>query len=278
MKKLFFIFLASLFFLWHSAIYADEIEEIVVTGTFLKDIESDSSPVDKITNEDFDKLNVNNIAEISKYLNTTSGSHFQTNALEGTDQGMANISLRGLDHASTLLLINSKRHTFAGTPSNEGEGYIDANIIPEIAFEKVEVLKEGATSIYGSDAVAGVINFQTYQQFNGMRLALGSQKTSNYDQRDNSVGALFGGEAYGGNYVFALSVLNKSPLNASRIPKFAELGLSGLGNSFKVTEADSVASGIWTYMTASCLLLTLSYQQNCFLEKPYFLLRNEAPL
>ena len=89
------------------------------------------------------------------------------------------------------------------------------------------------------------IYFQTYQSFDGMRLSLGSQKTSNYGQRDDSIGALFGGEAYGGNYVFALSVLNKSPLNASRIPKFAELGLSGLGNSFKVTEADSVASGIY---------------------------------
>ena len=153
MKKSFFIFLISLVFLG-SAIYAEEIEEIVVTGTLLKDIETDSSPVDQITSEDFDKLNVNNIAEISKYLNTTAGSHFQTNALEGVDQGMANITLRGLDHASTLLLINSKRHTFAGTPSNEGEGYIDANIIPEIAFEKIEILKEGATSIYGSDAVA----------------------------------------------------------------------------------------------------------------------------
>jgi hypothetical protein len=66
--------------------------------------------------------------------------------------------------------------------------------------------------------VAGVINFQTYQQFKGIRLALGSQKTSNYDQKDNSLGMLVGGETLGGNYVFALSALNKSPLNASRIP------------------------------------------------------------
>ena len=60
-----------------------------------------------------------------------------------------------------------------------------------------------------------MINFQTYQQYSGMRLALGSQKTSNYDQKDNSIGVLFGGEALGGNFVFALSALNRSPLNAS---------------------------------------------------------------
>ena len=55
-------------------------------------------------------------------------------------------------------MINTKRQTFAGTPSHEGEGYIDANVIPEIAIKSIEILKEGATSIYGSDAVAGVVN------------------------------------------------------------------------------------------------------------------------
>ena len=245
MKKLFFIFLASLFFLWHSAIYADEIEEIVVTGTFLKDIESDSSPVDKITNEDFDKLNVNNIAEISKYLNTTSGSHFQTNALEGTDQGMANISLRGLDHASTLLLINSKRHTFAGTPSNEGEGYIDANIIPEIAFEKVEVLKEGATSIYGSDAVAGVVNFLTYKKFDGFKIKFGDQSSENFNNKETTFGLIFGTEFLGFDMVFGYNELDRSPLSASEIPGIAELALSSLGNTFIVSEADVIDTGIY---------------------------------
>ena len=140
MKKSFFIFLIYLISQGYSALYANETEEVVVTGTLLKDVESDSSPIEQITSDDFDDLNVNNIAEITKYLNSTSGSHFQTNALDGIDQGMSNITLRGLDHASTLLLINSKRHTFAGTPSDEGEGYIDANIIPEIAFEKIEIL------------------------------------------------------------------------------------------------------------------------------------------
>jgi iron complex outermembrane receptor protein len=228
-----------------NCIFAQETEEIISVASYLESSELNASPVDVISAEEFKNLRVTTVAELSKYLSIASGSNFQTNALDGVDQGMANITLRGMDHASTLVLINKKRQTHSGTPSDEGEGYIDINIIPEIALNRIEILKDGATSLYGSDAVAGVINFQTYQQFNGIRLALGSQKTSNYDQRDNSLGALFGGEAFGGNYVFALSSLNKSPLNASSIPKFAELGLSGLGNSFKVTQADSVASGIY---------------------------------
>ena len=244
MKKSFFIFLISLVFLG-STIYAEEIEEIVVTGTLLKDIETDSSPVDQITNEDFDKLNVNNIAEISKYLNTTAGSHFQTNALEGVDQGMANITLRGLDHASTLLLINSKRHTFAGTPSNEGEGYIDANIIPEIAFEKIEILKEGATSIYGSDAVAGVVNFLTYKKFNGFKIKFGDQSSENYNNKETTFGLIFGAELLGFDMVFGFNQLDRSPLSADEIPGIAELALSSLGNTFIVSEADVIDTGVY---------------------------------
>jgi iron complex outermembrane receptor protein len=233
------------FFLLINFSFAQEIEEIISVVSYLESNELNASPVEVISAEEFKNLRVSTVAELSKYLSIASGSNFQTNALDGVDQGMANITLRGMDQASTLVLINKKRQTQSGTPSDEGEGYVDINIIPEIALNRVEILKDGATSLYGSDAVAGVINFQTYQQFNGMRLALGSQKTSNYDQRDNSLGALFGGEALGGNYVFALSSLNRSPLNASKIPKFAELGISGLGNSFKVTQADSVTSGVY---------------------------------
>ena len=233
------------FFLIINFSFAQETEEIISVASYLESNELNASPVEVISAEEFKNLRVSTVAELSKYLSIASGSNFQTNALDGVDQGMANITLRGMDHASTLVLINKKRQTQSGTPSDEGEGYVDINIIPEIALNRVEILKDGATSLYGSDAVAGVINFQTYKQFNGMRLALGSQKTSNYDQRDNSLGALFGGEALGGNYVFALSSLNRSPLNASKIPKFAELGISGLGNSFKVTQADSVTSGVY---------------------------------
>ena len=242
-SKTFNVFLICTFVI--NSIFAQETEEIISVASYIESTELNASPVDVITAEEFKNLRVSTVAELSKYLSVASGSHFQTNALDGVDQGMATITLRGMDHASTLVLINKKRQTHAGTPSNDGEGYIDINIIPEIALNRIEILKDGATSLFGSDAVAGVINFQTYQSFDGMRLSLGSQKTSNYGQRDDSIGALFGGEGFGGSYVFALSALNKSSLNASRIPQLAELGLSGLGNSFKVTEADLVSSGIY---------------------------------
>ena len=140
-----------------SAADAEEIEEIKVTGSYIGSRANDIG-TEIIDQTDFKNLNVSTVGEISKYLASAAGAHFQSNTLDGVDQGMASITLRGLDHASTLVLINQKRQTFAGTPSHEGEGYIDVNIIPEIALNRVEVFKEGATSLYGSDAVAGVIN------------------------------------------------------------------------------------------------------------------------
>ncbi len=244
MKEVNCIYIAIILFMTIPP-HAEETEEVIAVASYIESSELDTSPVDIISAEEFKNLRVSTIAELSKYLSIASGSHFQTNALDGIDQGMANITLRGLGHSSTLVLVNKKRQTHSGTPSDEGEGYIDINIIPEIALERIEILKDGATSLYGSDAIAGVINFQTYQQFDGMRFLLGSQKTSNYDQRDNTLGVLFGGKFWQGDYVLAVSSLNKSALNAASIPKFAELGLSGLGNSFKITQADSVATGTY---------------------------------
>ena len=222
-----------------------QIDEVVTTGSLLHSPEEESSPIDIISEEDLKDLNILTIGEISKYIASSSGSHFQTNALDGTDQGMSSITLRGLDHASTLVLINNKRQTSAGTTSHEGEGYVDINIIPQIALKQIQILKEGATTAYGSDAISGVVNFLTHDDFEGRKLNFDQQKTTNYDQTDSSLGFLFGKKFDKSNLVIALDYLNRSPLNASEVSGIAELGLSTLGNSFKVSADDVINSGLY---------------------------------
>ena len=239
MKK--YIALLSLF-ISLSCLANENPEEITVIGSYI-DKESDSNPVEVIDAAKYRNLNITNIGEISKYLNISAGSHFQTNTLGGVDQGMSAVTLRGLDHASTLVLLNTKRQTIAGTPSHEGEGYIDVNIIPEIALERIEILKEGATSLYGSDAVAGVVNFVTHKEFEGIKLSLGNQKTTHYDQTDKTVGLIYGKKFENAHLVVAANVLNRSSLSSSEIPRIAEMGLSTLGNTFRVSAQDTVTSG-----------------------------------
>ena len=225
--------------------FAQDIEEIIVTGVLQTEVNENSVSAKVLDNDFLDSIDINTFSEISKYLSSSSGSRFQTNSLDGVDQGMSNINLRGLDNTSTLLLLNSNRHTTAGTPSTRGQGYVDANIIPEIAIRRIEVVKESASPQYGSDAVAGVINVLTYDEFDGLKMNLNYQSTDNYDQNNTNIGILYGSDYENGNYVFSISSLNKEPLNASEIPGIAELAVSGLGRSFKVSEVDKVNDGIW---------------------------------
>ena len=244
MKKKFSLILSLLSISF--ATYAEEmIDEVIVTGTFIKQTEQRLHSLDTIDEDAYRKLNISNVAEISKYISSSLGSHFQTNSLDGFDQGMASINLRGLGSSSTLILVNSKRHTFAGTPSSSGDSYIDLNIIPEIAIDRIDILKEGATSIYGSDALSGVVNISTNNDFEGLKIRFEHHGTENYNQTDTSISALVGFKLNRLNYSLGLNILDRNPLSASEINGIAELAISGLGRSFKVHDDDIVTDGPW---------------------------------
>ena len=234
-----FLFYSLIFF---SAFFSAE-EEIVVTGSYIKNTDNELSPIEVFSKDDYLKFNTMSLSEISRYVPSISGSHFQTNSMDGEDQGMSAITLRGLDHASTLLMINTKRQTFAGTPSHEGEGYIDANIIPEIAIKSIEILKEGATSIYGSDAVAGVVNVLTQKDFEGFLLRSDHQITESHKQNDNKVGFLYGFKNDKNKLVFGLESFYRSPLSARQIDGIADLSISTFGKTFITTEKEEISSG-----------------------------------
>ncbi len=234
-----FLFYSLLFF---SAFLSAE-EEIVVTGSYIKNTDNELSPIETFSRDDYLKFNTMSLSEISRYVPSISGSHFQTNSMDGEDQGMSAITLRGLDHASTLLMINTKRQTFAGTPSYQGEGYIDANVIPEIAIKSIEILKEGATSIYGSDAVAGVVNVLTQKDFEGFLLRSDHQITESHKQNDNKVGFLYGFKNDINKLVFGLESFYRSPLSARQIDGIADLSISTFGKTFITTEKEDISSG-----------------------------------
>ena len=234
-----FLFYSLIFF---SAFLSAE-EEIVVTGSYIKNTDNELSPIETFSKDDYLKFNTMSLSEISRYIPSISGSHFQTNSMDGEDQGMSAITLRGLDHASTLLMINTKRQTFAGTPSHEGEGYIDANVIPEIAIKSIEILKEGATSIYGSDAVAGVVNVLTRKDFEGFLLRSDHQITESHKQNDNKVGFLYGFKNDKNKLVLGFESFYRSPLSARQIDGIADLSISTFGKTFITTENEEISSG-----------------------------------
>jgi iron complex outermembrane receptor protein len=151
----------------------EEDEAIIVTGSRLRRSEyNSSSPVSVITSEESTLEGLANTADILQESPATGGA-FQVNTqLTGFvttgGPGVSTVSLRGLGPQRTLVLLNGRRVGPAGTRGTVGP--VDLNVIPSSLIERIEILKDGASSIYGSDAVAGVVNVITRRDLDGFEM------------------------------------------------------------------------------------------------------------
>lgn len=142
--------------------------EIVVTGTLIRgSSESAPAPVDVIGAEELAKQGSPSVLELIKQLPTSNGVIGDANQFDARAQGnegVASVNLRGLGPQRTLVLLNGKRIVQSG---GSGIPIVDVNMIPGAAIGRIEVLKDGAAATYGSDAIAGVVNFITKTQQHG---------------------------------------------------------------------------------------------------------------
>ena len=224
----------------------EAIEEVVVTGSYIKGSPTDgASPVEIISRDTIDALSASTVADIIANIAVNSGSENNVDSFtSGANQGTSNVNLRGLGLTSTLVLLDGKRHTTAGIAANDGSVFVNTSIIPVNAIERVEVLKEGAASVYGSDAVAGVVNYIFRRDFQGLEVDVSTQETDLGGQTDDVLNVIYGTELGNGNLVFAISTLDRSPLSGAAFnPSLAPLGISGFGTSFLAFGAGSVDSG-----------------------------------
>ena len=146
------------------------LEEIVVTGTNISGVENKTVPLLTFDRDAIDRSGYATVADFITSLpqNVKSGSNSPDGVLAGTGFGLGNIenstaaNLRGLGANSTLTLLNGHRVA----PSAYGSG-VDLSMIPLEAVERIEVLTDGSSAVYGSDAVGGVINIILRKDFNG---------------------------------------------------------------------------------------------------------------
>ena len=148
-----------------------QLEKIEVTGSLLPRIEGEAAlPVQVISHADIERSGATTVEELlGKVMAATSGLNTVVASGSGaTTSGLSGLSLRGLGSNRTLVLINGRRIAPYGNVSDSVS--VDVNSIPLSAIERVEVLKDGASAIYGSEAVAGVINFIMKKDYNGVEL------------------------------------------------------------------------------------------------------------
>jgi len=137
---------------------SDKLETIVVTGSRIRrvDIEN-ASPVFVIDKAAIEKTGAVTIGDLIQKTPSIAGAATNPQVNNGGGSGASTVSLRGLGSARTLLLVNGRRFVYA-----------DVNSIPVNLVERIEILKDGASAVYGSDAVAGVVNFILRRDYQGM--------------------------------------------------------------------------------------------------------------
>ncbi|MYM22022.1 TonB-dependent receptor [Duganella sp. FT135W] len=180
----------------HAQDEAQKIQRVEITGSSIKRIDAETAlPVQIISREDIDKSGVTTAAELLKNISAnTAPLSDGASITDGTSgqRGFNGANLRGIGVSSTLVLLNGRRlANFASPGDNAG---VDLNNIPAGAIQRVEVLKDGASAIYGTDAIGGVINFITRKDYTGVELnasAAGTQE-GGAGKRTASVSAGFG--------------------------------------------------------------------------------------
>ena len=142
---------------------SDALDAVVVTGSRLRRVDGETAlPVEVVTRADIQKRGVTTAAELIKSLTAnTAPLGDGASITDGTSgqRGFNGANLRGVGVSSTLILLNGRRLANFASPGDEAG--VDLNNIPAGAIERVEVLKDGASALYGSDAIGGVINFIT---------------------------------------------------------------------------------------------------------------------
>ncbi|MGE7199371.1 TonB-dependent receptor domain-containing protein [Brevundimonas naejangsanensis] len=152
---------------------ATTVEEVVVVGSRIRrDTYNAPSPVQVVTREETTLAGFNSTTEVLQGTGITGGTDQINNAYGGYvtngGPGANTLSLRGLGATRTLLLLNGRRVAPAGSRGSVGSA--DLNVLPTAMIERIEVLKDGASSIYGSDAVAGVVNIITRNNIDGITI------------------------------------------------------------------------------------------------------------
>lgn len=179
---------------------AEEVERIEVTGSRIKrtDIEG-AAPITTITADDIVKMGVTNVGDMLQNLTSSAGAALNTAVNNGGD-GTIQFSLRGLGSRRTLVLVNGRRMVKGGSGANSA---VDLRTIPVATIKRVEVLKDGASAIYGSDGIAGVVNIITKNDYEGAELKVNYGITSESDGRQNQIDFTMGTASDKGNIVFA---------------------------------------------------------------------------
>ena len=147
-----------------------EVERVIVTGSNIPTAEETGpNPVDTYRPQDLDKLGIKTAQDLTNYLPQEAGGNVNLNIGNGGD-GSVQLNLRGILPKETLVLIDGKRLASGSLGGAGTSAGVDVNLIPFVMVDHIDILKDGASAVYGADAVAGVVNFFLVHKFRGLEI------------------------------------------------------------------------------------------------------------
>ncbi|WP_240486456.1 TonB-dependent receptor domain-containing protein [Hyalangium minutum] len=235
------------------------IEEIVVTGSRIPRKElTTAAPVTVLDKAQLEKTGKTSIGEILQSLPEQSNA-INTQYNNGGD-GATRVNLRGLGTGRTLVLLNGRRHVAGGTGA---DATVDLNSIPTAAIQRIEILKDGGSAVYGSDAIAGVVNIITRKDYSGTELRAFSGLSSHGDGLLYDLSLTTGQSTERGNILFTAGYYTQKDVFAGdrqfskydTFYDFASRQISTEGSSSTpmgvfLTRGATGGNGAWDALTA----------------------------
>jgi iron complex outermembrane receptor protein len=175
---------------------ATELARVQVTGSNIRrsDVET-SSPVQVISKQDIENMGARTLLQVLDNLPAARPGQQDSRSLFTGSDGASQANLRGLGAQGTLVLLNGRRLSYYGAPAGFQTQFVNIDAIPAAAIERMEVLTDGASAVYGTDAVAGVINVITKRSYQGAEINITADKSSridSYGEQQGSITAGFG--------------------------------------------------------------------------------------
>lgn len=189
----------------------EKLQKMKVTGSRISRVEMEGAePVQVLSSEYIENTGLVAIGDVLNQLPGVGGTVQSTSVNNGSN-GAATVNLRGLGAERTLVLVNGRRMVNGGTGADAS---VDLNMIPAAMVERIEVLKNGASSVYGSEAIGGVVNIITKQNFEGFELNAKRGTTSNSDGQVTDISMLAGASNDRGNITFSAGMTKEDEIMA----------------------------------------------------------------
>lgn len=221
-------------------------ERIEVTGSRIKRIDVEGpSPIEVIDREKIEKLGVSGVGDVLRNIAASSfGSFKESGGTVGGD--VATADLRGLGSDKTLILLDGRR-----LPNDPVFGSPDLNLIPVAALERIEVLKDSASAIYGADAIGGVINLITKKDFSGSEFRVSQSMNTQKGGEETRISAVQGTSSDNSRMMFIMDYKKKVAIrDIDRDFNNKSLQTTSPVGSYRPVDAKGKATGPWT--SANC--------------------------